>query len=108
MNTNLPTVLQTFITATNAADTEKYLSTFAETALIDDWGRKFHGISGAESWNKTDNIGVQMHFDVHGFTQKSETEFVVEITASSKRFNGNGALHFTLNAAHTKIEILRT
>jgi len=34
-----------------------------------DWARLFHGRDGVASWNRTDNIGKQAHFDLVGIEE---------------------------------------
>ena len=54
MTTPVPAPLQAFIDATNRGDSEAFTSVFAEDAVLDDWGRTFHGRDGVASWNRTD------------------------------------------------------
>ncbi|MDR0200205.1 MAG: nuclear transport factor 2 family protein [Streptococcaceae bacterium] len=106
---DLPQVLQDFLDRTNAGDTAGWLACFAESAYVNDWGREFHGLEGAASWDKTDNIGVHMHFTYRGVKEgKEPDEFIVSITAKSGLFNGDGDLTFGLTPDHTKILTLRT
>ena len=64
MTTSVPAPLLAFIDTTNRGDSEAFTAVFAEDAVLDDWGRIFHGRDGVGSWNRTDNIGKHAHFDL--------------------------------------------
>ena len=42
---------------------EAFAAAFTDDADLNDWGREFHGRDGVRAWDRTDNIGVQAHFD---------------------------------------------
>jgi len=93
----LPKAIQEFVDATNDGDTERFIGVFAEDANLDDWGRKFHGHVGILSWNDTDNIGKQSHFDVVGVVEGRRPEtYVVTLAVSGNGYNGTGPMIFTL------------
>lgn len=95
--TDLPAVVQEFIDATNAGDTERFVATFTDDAYLNDWGREFHGPDGVRSWDETDNIGMKSHFDLVSVEPGSGPgEYTVTITVRSNRFNGTGPFRFTL------------
>jgi ketosteroid isomerase-like protein len=95
--TTLPPAIRTFVDATNAADTEAFLAAFTPDARLDDWGRVFTGHDGVRSWNQTDNIGVQSHFEVVDARQAAEPgTFVVTLTVTGNGFNGTGPMTFRL------------
>ncbi|EUJ28724.1 Uncharacterised protein [Listeria grayi] len=104
VNNDLPMAIQQFIATTNVGDTQGFLSLFTATALIDDWGRKFHGPSGAADWNRTDNMGVNAHFDLVTFAKEKPDEWKVTLKVSGDGYNGTGPLLFKL--ADDKIEQL--
>lgn len=93
----LPTSIQEFVDATNAGDTERFVGVFTEDADLDDWGRTFHGHDGIRSWNDTDNIGTQSHFDVVSVVEGEEPQtYVVTLAVSGNGYNGTGPMIFTL------------
>lgn len=93
----LPQAIREFVDATNDGDTERFVGVFTEDANLDDWGRKFHGHDGIRSWNETDNIGKQSHFEVVGVETGAQPEtYVVSLTVSGNGFNGTGPMIFTL------------
>lgn len=83
------------IDATNAGDTEAFVSAFTEDAYLEDWGRQFHGHDGVRSWDATDNIGKQAHFVVDGVEQRG-SDCVVTVTVSGNGFNGTSPITFTV------------
>ena len=40
------------------------MAAFTTDAHLDDWGRTFDGRDGVRSWDRTDNIGKQSHFEL--------------------------------------------
>jgi hypothetical protein len=93
----LPAPIQTFIDATNAADSEAFVAAFASDAFLSDWGREFRGHDGIQNWNRTDNIGVRAHFELVSATPaESEESYTVTLTVSGDGYNGTGPMHFEL------------
>lgn len=94
--TTPPAAIAAFIEATNSADSDAFVAAFTDDAYLSDWGREFTGHDGVASWNRTDNIGVGMHFE---FVQCEETggdSYAVTLTSTSRRFNGTGTMRITL------------
>jgi len=93
----VPAVIQEFIDATNAGDTERFVATFTDDAYLNDWGREFHGPDGVRSWNETDNIGMKSHFHLVVVDPGAEAgAYTATIRVTSNRFNGTGPFRFTL------------
>ena len=94
----LPTAVQRFIDTTNSQDTDGFVATFTEDAFLDDWGRTFHGQDGVRSWDATDNIGVNAHFDLVNWRRGSaENVVIVVLTVSGDGYNGTGPMEFSLD-----------
>jgi hypothetical protein len=98
--TDLPTTpgaIQAFVHATNAGDTDAFVAAFTSDAQLDDWGRRFHGHDGIRSWDSTDNIGVQSHFELLDVTVGSQdAEYVATLRVSGNGYNGTGPMIFRL------------
>jgi ketosteroid isomerase-like protein len=95
--TSLPAAIQAFIDATNAADTDTFAAAFAPDAFLSDWGREFHGRQGVRAWNRTDNIGVNAHFDLVSATPGERPDsYLVTLTVSGDGYNGTGPMLFEL------------
>jgi hypothetical protein len=90
---NLPQAIHRFITATNDADSDAFVATFASHAYLEDWGRAYHGHEGARAWNASDNVGKQSHFDLVSARQQGE-EWVVTLDVSGNGYNGRSDIRF--------------
>ncbi len=94
----LPDPIRRFIETTNAGDEDGFVATFTEDAHLDDWGREFHGRSGVRSWSRTDNIGVQAHFDLVAAEPGARAgTYVVTLRVSGNGYNGTGPMTFALH-----------
>lgn len=94
---SLPEPIRRFIEATNRGDTTAFLDAFASDATLIDWGRKFSGREGIASWNETDNIGVQAHFDLVSFVEgKRHGSYEVTLKVTGNGYNGTGPMTFTV------------
>jgi hypothetical protein len=88
---DLPTPIRAFIDATNAGDSTRFVAAFTDDAHLEDWGRHFHGHDGIADWDRTDNIGVQSHFDLVSFEPGSEPDtYTVVLRVTGNGFNGTG------------------
>jgi ketosteroid isomerase-like protein len=97
MPNELPHAVATFVDATNRGDTEAFLAAFTADAVLNDWGREFTGREGIASWNITDNIGKQSHFDVVSVDGDADSdEVTVTLAVSGNGYNGTGSLRFRL------------
>ncbi|MFI7517905.1 nuclear transport factor 2 family protein [Micromonospora globbae] len=95
--TDVPAAIREFIDATNRGDSDAFVAAFTDDAYLNDWGREFHGHDGVRSWDRTDNIGVQSHFEFLGIEPGSEPDsYVVTLKVSGNGFNGTGPMTFQL------------
>ncbi|MFI9543779.1 nuclear transport factor 2 family protein [Streptomyces sp. NPDC052016] len=93
----LPHAVRVFIDATNHGDSEAFVAAFTPDAHLNDWGREFHGRDGVRSWNRTDNIGVQAHFElVSAERGPGEDSYRLRLKVSGNGYNGNGPMEFEL------------
>lgn len=96
-STPVPAPIQAFIDSTNSADSEVFAAAFIPDAFLSDWGREFHGKDGIRAWNRTDNIGVDAHFDLIGITPDTQPDsYTVILTVSGGGYNGTGPMRFEL------------
>jgi hypothetical protein len=101
VTTPVPAPLQAFIDTTNGGDSAAFVALFTEDAVLDDWGRVFHGRDGVASWNRTDNIGKQAHFDLVGIEETDVPDrLVATLTVSGGGFNGTGPMTFEFRDGH--------
>ena len=95
--TTTPDPIQAFVDATNRGDSDAFVAAFTPDAHLDDWGRAFHGHDGVRSWDSTDNIGVQSHFEVLDVAAgPADDEYVVNIRVTGNGYNGTGPMTFRL------------
>ena len=93
----LPAAIQTFIDATNAADSAAFAAAFTTDARLTDGGREFHGRDGVRDWDRTDNIGVRAHFDLLSVRPGDGPDsHIVTLTVSGDGYNGTGTMRFDL------------
>jgi ketosteroid isomerase-like protein len=91
----VPAPLRAFIDATNRGDHDAFVAVFTEDAVLDDWGRVFHGRDGVASWNRTDNIGKRAHFELLGVEPSDAPDRVVATLAvTGGGFNGTSPFTF--------------
>src|SRR5690242_19217321 len=87
----LPPAIRDFVEGTNAGDSARFVSAFAADAYLNDWGREFRGHDGIASWNRTDNIGRQAQFTVHGLvTGERPNAYRLRLTVGGNGYNGPG------------------
>ena len=94
---DVPGSIQEFVEATNAADSEAFVAVFTTDATLVDWGRTFTGHDGVRAWDRTDNIGVQTHFDLLGVVPGDDPDsYVATIRVRGNGYNGTGPMLFCL------------
>jgi hypothetical protein len=94
-STPVPVALRAFIDATNSGDSDAFVAAFTEDAVLDDWGRVFHGQDGVAAWNRTDNIGVRSHFELVGLERTDDPGRVVAtLKVTGGGYNGTGPMTF--------------
>ena len=92
-----PAGIRRFVEATNRGDTEGFVAAFTSDAHLDDWGRTFDGHDGVRSWDRTDNIGVQAHFELQDVEAGSGAdEYVATIKVTGNGYNGTGPMTFVV------------
>ena len=97
MSIEIPAAIATFIDATNRGDSDAFVAAFSADATLDDWGRVFHGHSGVRAWDRTDNIGVDAHFDLVDAKFGTEPDsYIVTLSVSGNGYNGTGPMTFQL------------
>ncbi|GGT01371.1 nuclear transport factor 2 family protein [Streptomyces chromofuscus] len=94
---DVPTAIGAFIDATNRGDSEAFAAAFTDDAQLNDWGRIFRGRDGVRDWDRTDNIGVQAHFElIDAVAGPDPDSYVVTLKVTSNRYNGVGPMTFRL------------
>jgi len=97
MTGTIPPAIQAFVDATNSSDSDAFVAAFTTDAHLDDWGRGFDGHEGVRSWDGTDNIGVQAHFELLDIAAgPQDGEYVATLRVTGNGYNGTGPMAFRL------------
>ncbi len=92
----LPPAVQHVVDAINAADTDAFVSGFADDGFVDDWGRVLRGPAGLRRWAESDAIGAGAVIDVFEASTSSDvTE--VRFQWTSRVFNGASSAFVTVS-----------
>lgn len=95
--TDIPAAIRAFVDATNSGDSEAFAAAFTGDAYLNDWGREYRGRDAVREWNRTDNIGVQTHFELIAIGPGPDPDsYVVTLTVTGNGYNGAGAMTFHL------------
>jgi hypothetical protein len=84
------------IEATNTGDHNAFVAAFSDDAYVEDWGRQFRGREGVASWDRTDNIGRNAHFEPRD-TRQVGTSYVVTLDVTGDGFNGTSDFVFEID-----------
>jgi hypothetical protein len=93
---SVPSAVLRMVEATNASDSAGFVAAFADDAYLEDWGRGFHGHEGIASWDQSDNIGRQSHFEVRSVRAEGDG-YVVTLAVSGGGFNGVSDFYFEVD-----------
>jgi hypothetical protein len=94
------------IEATNAGDHGAFVAAFTEDAYLEDWGRQFRGHEGVGSWDRTDNIGKNSHFEARDTRQEGET-YVVTLDVTGDGFNGTSDITFEVEGDRIRSMVIK-
>lgn len=89
----VPSAVQRMIDATNAGDHEAFVAAFAPDAVLVDWGKEFEGREGIASWDFSDNIGRQAHFEIVESVAEGDV-WIVTLAVTGGGFNGESGFRF--------------
>ncbi|MEW2515939.1 nuclear transport factor 2 family protein [Streptomyces sp. NPDC046870] len=93
---DVPAAIGTFIEATNRGDSDAFAAAFTDAHLYN-YGCEFHGRDGLRDWDRTDNSGVQAHFElIEAEAGPDPDRHLVTPKVTSNRYNGTGPMTFRL------------
>ncbi len=101
-----PAAVLRMVEATNAGDSAAFVAAFADDAYLEDWGRGFQGHEGIASWDQSDNIGQQSHFEVRSVRSEGDG-YVVTLAVSGGGFNGVSDFYFEVDGDVIRSMIIR-
>lgn len=94
------------IEATNVGDRAAFVAAFTEDAYLEDWGRQFRGHEGVASWDESDNIGKNTHFEARGTRQEGGT-YVVTLEVTGDGFNGTSDITFDTDGDRIRSMVIK-
>jgi len=82
MNTKtlLPTVIKSFIDAVNEHDSDKFIASFAQDALCNDFQRNFWGREAIKKWSDKEMIADKVTFTVDAIVEHYGEYFITALT----------------------------
>ena len=96
----LPQAIATFIEATNAHNTDEFLATLVDDAVITDEGQEYRGFAAIKTWSAEKYVGAKVTLDVVEVVNRGD-ETIVTVEVDGK-FDKTGlpepflmAFHFT-------------
>jgi hypothetical protein len=87
-----PAPVAALLEAANANDTEAFLATFVEGAVVDDWGREFAGTDAIKAWSDREFIGKHVSLKIDVIQQQRD---LTVVTARVRGDGFNGPSHFS-------------
>ncbi|MEV2246412.1 nuclear transport factor 2 family protein [Streptomyces sp. NPDC049970] len=104
--TPLPPVVDAFLDAANAHDTDAWLRTFTPDGAVDDWGRVLSGHDAVRAWSDAEFIGARVTLDVTEVaTGPGDADVTVLAQVGGDGFNGPS--HFTFTVQEGLISLMR-
>jgi len=92
MPESAPAPVATLLDAANANDTDAFLATFVEGAVVDDWGREFAGTDAIRGWSDREFIGKHVSLKIDDVKQQGD---LTVVTAQVGGDGFNGPSHFS-------------
>jgi hypothetical protein len=89
-----PEPVARLLAAANDNDTEAFLASFTEDAVVDDWGREFAGADEIRAWSNREFIGMEVALEVTGVSTDQD-ETTITAAVGGKGYNGPSHFGFT-------------
>jgi hypothetical protein len=97
---DMPQPVAALIEAANSGDTEAFLASLTEGAVVDNWGREYRGGDAIRGWSDSEFIGVDVSLEVTAVERRGET-ITVTAMVGGKEFNGPS--HFALELGDDRV-----
>jgi hypothetical protein len=95
MAADVPEPVARLLAAANHHDTDAFLASFTEDAVVDDWGREFAGPVAIRQWSDQEFIGVEVSLNVTGVvTSGDETTITADV--GGKGYTGPSHFSFAV------------
>ena len=96
---SLPPILVALRDAINAGDTETFLSFFSPGGIVEDWGRRFSGLTAIRSWSDKELIGAKGTMTFGPVIEATPDRISLNVDWTSSYFTGPGIFTFVLAEA---------
>ncbi len=93
---SLPPILIAFRDAINAGDTETFLGFFPTTGIVEDWGRRFSGLTAIRGWSDKELIGAKGTMTFGSVIEETPSRISLHVDWASSFFTGPGIFTFVL------------
>lgn len=93
---SLPTILIQFRDAINTGDTEAFLSFFPHDGIVEDWGRRFSGLTAIRGWSDQELIGAKGTMTYGNVIEETPERISLNVDWASSFFTGPGIFTFVL------------
>jgi hypothetical protein len=70
MKPQVPTLIESYVRATNSHDAASFLSLFADSAVVQDINREFRGTDSIKAWSDREIFDVRVTLEVIDFTSR--------------------------------------
>jgi hypothetical protein len=96
-----PAVVDAFVNAVNAGDTEAFLALFADRGIVDDWGTRYSGRQKIRVWSDRELIGVNATIEITSSEQHGQ-EASVLAQVGGRGFKGTSRFSFIMDGTLIK------
>ncbi|HTM78312.1 MAG TPA: hypothetical protein VL133_11870, partial [Devosia sp.] len=94
----IPSILTALRDAINAGDTEAFLAFFPSTGIVEDWGRRFTGLSAIRGWSDKELIGARGIMRFGPVIEQSPDRISLNVDWTSSYYSGPGVFTFIFGA----------
>ena len=91
---SLPPILIAFRDAINAGDTEAFLSFFPASGIVEDWGRRFSGLTAIRGWSDKELIGAKGTMTLGSVIEETPERISLNVDWTSSFYTGPGVFTF--------------
>jgi hypothetical protein len=106
MGAEPPEPVTRLLRAANDHDTDRFLASFTDDGVVDDWGREFRGAEEIRAWSDREFIGVDVALDLSEVTTSGgSTTILADVGGSG--YNGPSHFTFTVRDDHVSRMTIR-
>jgi hypothetical protein len=102
---SLPPILVALRDAINGGDTDAFLGFFPATGIVEDWGRRFSGLTAIRGWSDKELIGAKGTMTLGSVIEQTPQRISLNVDWTSSYYTGPGV--FTFVFAEGKIREMK-